>query len=157
MYTYYTKSLTFISQLLGAKSNDEIRTLVDSEEFAFRFDAGVTMPSTSVTLENKEEVAGALAMHYLVYSCKGELDQFKQGLSCLGMLELARRHPQLMRPLFLSSGKVKLTASKFLNLFKVCWSPMGSNRKDREDDVIYAWTEYVHSCDGKCCIRINFV
>ena len=66
------------------ESSSEIRKLLDSEEFQFRFDAGVTMPSISVGIE-QDEIVRSLIMHYLVFTCKAELDQLKQGLSELSV------------------------------------------------------------------------
>lgn len=122
---------------------------MDSEEFLFRFDAGVSMPSSSIAIDNKEDVALSLAKHYLIYTCKAELDQLKEGLSRMGVIDLVNRYPLLMKPLFLSSGKPKLTPTALLNLFQVCWSPTGSMRRELEETIIYAWTQYVYSCEGE--------
>ena len=42
----------------------------------------------------------AFVHHYLIYSCKGELNQLKDGLTHLGVLQLMKDYPHLMKPLF---------------------------------------------------------
>ena len=122
--------------------------MLDSEDMSFRFDAGISMPPSSVTIDDKERIVLSLAKHYLIYSCKGELDQLNDGVSHLSVLDLAHQHCVSMRSLFLASGKPKLTATTLLDLFKVFWSPQGSNRRGYEEAVVYAWTQYVYSCEG---------
>ena len=65
----------------------EMREFFDSEDFQLRFDAGVTVPSTSLAIEQRDDIICSLVMHYLVF-CKAELDQLKQGLSELKILQL---------------------------------------------------------------------
>ncbi len=127
---------------------EDLQALLDSDEYSFRFDIGVSIPS-STALVNKEGIALSIAMHYLVYRCKAELDQIKDGLRSLEILDLMAQHPTLMRPLFLESGKPKLSAESFLQIFNILWSPVGSNRREQEEAVIYGWTEYVHEIEGE--------
>ena len=75
-----------------------LQALLDSDEYQFRFDIGVNVPSASVALKDKERIALSIAMHYLVYSCKAELDQMKDGLLHLHVLGLVERYPVLMHP-----------------------------------------------------------
>ena len=130
-------------------STEEFRQLLNSDQLSFRFDGGVSIPSTSVSIEDKEKIAIALAKNFVIYSCKAELDQLKDGLSHLGVLNIFQDHPKLMKPLLLSSGKRSLNSSQVLDLFKTVWSPEGSNQREREESVIFGWTHYVHSCGGK--------
>ena len=125
-----------------------MRQLLDSDELSFRFDAGVSIPSTAVSVENKEEIAAALAKNFVIYSCKAELDQLREGLGHLKVLQMLKDNRQLMKPLLLSSGKRNLKVTQFLSLFKVNWSLEGSNHRECEEAVIFGWTPYVHSCEG---------
>ena len=126
--------------------------MLSSDEYSFRFDAGVSMPSTSITIKDKEDIAMCIAKHFLVYVCKGELDQLKNGLKHLGVLDLLLRHPKLLSPLLSVSRKPKLTSSDFLQIFDVQWSPQGSNRREDEEAVIFGWTKYVNDLEGRQCI-----
>ena len=134
--------------MLDASSSEELRALFNSSEFNFRFDAGVTISASAVNIEEKEEIILAFVNNYLMYSCKGELDQFKNGLKSLGILELLQQYPTLMKPLFVYSEKPCMKAATLLNMFTVKWSPEGSNTRELEEAVIYCWTNYVHQCAG---------
>ena len=116
-------------QIRECSSDDELRQLLGSEDYNFRYDAGVCMPSTAVSLKQKEDIALALAKHYLLYSTMAELEQLKQGVKELGILNLL--HAQL-------------SPSTVINMFKVIRSPVGSNQRDKEEAVILGWTEYIH-------------
>ena len=135
-------------QIEDATSTEELRALLDSDDFTFRFDAGVCMPSSSVTLKNKGEVAKSIAMHFTVLAIKAELDQLKKGLQCLRFLEVMHSYPTLLKPLFLNSGKPSITADYILQLFHVQWSPQGSNQRELEEAVILGWHEYIHDTEG---------
>lgn len=106
------------------------------------------MPSSTVDIRNKNDIVQALLTHYLVHTIKSELDQFESGLSQLGILTLLHTYPSKLRLLFLASGKPQITCDKVLKMFQVCWSPIGSNRRETEEAVIYGWTEYIHGIKG---------
>lgn len=131
------------------ESTAELQSLLGSDDYSFRFDAGVSMPSTCVSIEDKEDIVMCIAKHFLIYVCKGELDQLKSGLKHLDILDLILRHPKHLCPLLTVSGKPKLTSSSFLQIFHVQWSPQGSNRREDEEAVIFGWTEYVNDLEGR--------
>ena len=108
---------------------------MDSEEFEYRFEAGVATPTSFISIEDKKEVAMSMALHFLVYKTKAGFDQLKEGLGNLGILWLIHQYRNQLKPLFLATGKPKVT-SAMLSMFKVQWSPQGSNRKESEEAVI---------------------
>lgn len=105
-------------------------------------------PTSFISIEDKKEVAMSLAMHFLVYKTKAGLDQLKEGLGNLGILRLIHQYHNQLKPLFLATGKPKVSASAVLSMFKVQWSPQGSNQKESEEAVILGWNEYVHDLEG---------
>ncbi len=119
------------------ENTTELRSLLGSDEYSFRFNAGVSMSSTCVTIDDKEDIVLCIVKHYLMYVCKGELDQLKNGLKHLDVLGLMWRNPNLLGPLLTISGQPKLASSNFLQLFEVQWSPQGSNRREDEEAVIF--------------------
>ena len=68
--------------------------------------------------------------------------------SSLGILWLIHQYRNQLKPLFLATGKPKVIASAVLAMFKVQWSPQGSNQKESEEAVILGWNEYVHDLEG---------
>ena len=101
------------------------RKLLDSAQFQFRFDAGCPMPSQSVSIDDKEALTKSLAMNFVIYSQKAELNQIGDGFDCFNFSGLVRVHPSLLQPLFAASGQQSPTAAM---LFHVDFSPQGSNR-----------------------------
>ena len=131
------------------ENTEELQLLLSSEDYSFRFDAGVSMPFTSVKFEDKEEIATCIAKHFLIYMCKGELDQLKNGVKHLGVHDLMLKNPALFRPLLTDAGKIRLTSSTVLKSFNIDWSPRGSNQWEDEQAIILNWTDYVNELESK--------
>ena len=53
-------------------STDELRILLDSPEFLFRFECVFVVPSISLTVADKDDVIRSLRLHYLIYANKAE-------------------------------------------------------------------------------------
>lgn len=87
-------------------------------------------------------------MHYMVYSQKAELDQIREGFKILKFDDFVGSNPHLLRPLFLLSGRPKVTAQVLLELFHTNWSLLGSNRRCREEEIIMNWNYYVAELEG---------
>ena len=102
------------------------------------------MPSSLVTVQDQRQIALSLEMHYLIYTSKAELDQLKEGLGYLGIYSLMCCNRSAMKPLFLESGRPKVTPTPLLAAFEIKWSLQGLNQREKEEAVIFGWTEYVH-------------
>ena len=111
------------------------------------------MPSQSVSIDDKE----ALAMNFVIYSQKAELDQIRDGFDCLNFSGLVRVHPSLLQPLFVTSGQQRPTAAMLLDLFHVDFSPQGSNRRPREEEIILQWNYYISELEGTCTCTLGYV
>ena len=50
------------------------------------------------------------------------LDQFKEGICTLGVIDAIKQHPSIMEPLFVVNGQTRLTAGLCCNiiLFQLC-------------------------------------
>ena len=108
------------------------------------------MPSQSVSIDDKEALAKSLAMNFVIYSQKAELDQIRDGFDCLNFSGLVRVHPSLLQPLFVGSGWQSPTAAMLLDLFHIDFSPQGSNRRPREEEIILHWNYYISELEGTC-------
>lgn len=135
-------------QIIDATSTEELRALLDGDDFDFRFQAGCTMPSAALTIEDNLTLANSLALHYVIYSKKAALDQLVSGLQSLGCLRLMRKHEDIIKPLFISSGRTQMKATEMINLFEVQWSEPMSNQRETEEAVILNWVEYVQEAEG---------
>ena len=141
--------LTFLFLIKILHSTDEeLKQLIDTNEYNFRFEAGMNLPSAAMGTINKGEIAKALAMHYVIYSSMAELEHIKKGLRVLGVQKLMSANITTLKPLFCKLND-KLSAASFVNLFDICWSPLNTTKREEEEGVILAWTEYVMNTEGK--------
>lgn len=87
---------------------------------------------------------------------KAELDDLRNGLGELGVLNLLRQNPITMRALFVATHDV-LTADIIQDLFKPFYSPSGSNRREHEEEVIMFCISFLQEIEGQFCEGINVV
>lgn len=115
----------------------ELQSLLLLEEYDFRYTMGVALRVDTVTIADKKEVISAIAKHFAVFEIKAELDQLLCGLSCtIGALDLLRNNPAVMRPLLVPSITGPLSADEMFDAFDICYSPDGSNIKEREETTV---------------------
>ncbi len=89
-----------------------------------------------------------IAMHFMIYSQKAELDQIREGFNLLNFDSVVKLHYYLLRPLFIRTGRPNVTAQDVLQMFHVNWSPQGSNRRAREEEILWNWNDYVSELEG---------
>lgn len=126
-----------------------MRTLLDSEEFDFRFDIGVAQPTQKLHLQDCMRIVKSCAAHFTIHSIKAELDQICDGLNCMGVLQLMRNNPALLRPLFLPQPLRPLSADYMINLFVTKFSPLGCNTREEEEAVVMKWVQFLQSIEGE--------
>ena len=127
---------------------ESLCNLLDSPEFLFRFECGCPMASSSLTIDDRYTLVKSIALHFVVYAQKAELDDIKRGLDyVLDFGKLTGTYPMLFRPLFFMSGYTKLRADSFLSLFEIEYSPRGSNRRKKEE-VMMNFNYYIQELEG---------
>ena len=62
-------------------------------------DVGFTLPADCVQQAMKPSIVKSLSLHHLLRS-KAELDQFRDGLDCLRVLDCIKSKPEIMRQYF---------------------------------------------------------
>ena len=73
-------------------------------------EAGYSKPIASVAIDDKTALIRTLALHFTILRSKAVLDQFKEGLCTLGVIDAIKQHPSIMEPLFVANGQTQLTA-----------------------------------------------
>jgi hypothetical protein len=58
-------------------------------------------------------------------------------------------HPIQCENLFLKRDLKRLTAVEIYDLFVPCYSPEGSNAKEKELDAISYWMTFLEECEGR--------
>ena len=129
-------------------SIEEMKRLLDSDEFDFRYEIGVAQPSQELKLRDSVRIVKSCAAHFTVHSIKAELDQLCEGLNCMGVLQLIRERPELLRPLFLPQPPIPLTAGYMINLFATKFSPPGSNSREEEEAAVMKWIQFLQAIEG---------
>lgn len=128
---------------------DQMRELLDGDLFDLRCTCGITVPSNSLKFKDLTEIIRSFCLHFVIYSAKSELDQIKEGLGTLDLLNVMQNNSAHFLPLFLGSNQSKLTADTLLGLLKVKeWSPEGSNSREYEEAVMFNWENYVRETEG---------
>ena len=120
---------------------------MDSEEFSFRFDVGVSDLSTRLKFTDRERIVQSLATYFVIVRAKASIDQIAEGLSTLGVLEMMRANPHTMRKLFLH--RPVLNADYMLDLFKPRLSAPGTNRREDEEQLIMYILGQLHRNDRR--------
>ena len=122
------------------------------DEFDFRYELGVATRLDTITIQEKDATISAMAKHFCVFAIKSELDQILCGLSStLGVLELFRNNPTLMRSLLVCSS-VKITADSVYDTFSISFSPDGSNQKVTEEATVMLWVHFLQRVERMWCV-----
>ena len=101
-------------QLQLVNDDRELRELLATDKYDFRYATGVAQPCHTVSLSDRDHIIPSLAIHYSMIQGKAELDQIVEGLDTLHVLELIRC---TMRPLLVHADSVPLTADAIIDLF----------------------------------------
>ena len=111
------------------------------------FTSGYLKPLLSCTIADKEAILSAVVMNQTIYRCKAEIDQFAEGLDSVGVFQCVKEHPTLFKDSFCFS-KPSLTGLDLRNLFLISYSPQGSNIREREEEAVLHWFNYIDECEG---------
>ena len=127
---------------------DEMRNLLDSDEFDFRYDIGIAQPSKDLQLGDCGRLIKLCAAHYTIHSVKAELDQLCDGLRCMDVLQLIQQNPVLMRTLFMPHPPKPLTADSMISMFATKFSPLGANSREDEEAAVMKWVQFLQAIEG---------
>ena len=135
---------------MDCDSEGSLRSLLDREEYAFRFDIGIGLSSGSVNLANIDRTLQLFAKHYIIFSVKSEIDQLTEGLSVLKVLDLIHENPNKMKELFIYSDPVPLTTESMLRILPAIYSSLlGSNKRELEEATIMLWIHFLQIIECK--------
>lgn len=140
-------------QVQQAGSDEELRRVLGSNEYDFRFLCGYAKPLSSISLSNKNEFITSIWLHHVYFSVHAELQQLKDGFqSTLQVGDLVRDHPDEMYALLIPSKSFEVTPDFFLDASLILYSDEGSNKRTEEEAVILHWSDYIIDCSGKCTL-----
>ena len=125
--------------------------MLDSPEYEFRHDCGVTQAGFSVKFEDQSKIISAFCRHFAIFAAVAEIEQMLQGLETLEFGSLLRRYPHLFRQIFKPDIQ-PITADFIQDFFEVKYSPVGSNKRHVEENIIMHWITYLHDIE---CTLLN--
>lgn len=99
-----------------------------------------------VTTEDIPEIVEMVCTEFLMKSIV-EINQFQDGLNVLGINDLIKAHPNVLRELFVCDHKA-FTAADLNELLLPVFSPIGSNAREKEEAVILNWKDYIFEAEG---------
>lgn len=139
-----------IMQLQQVQTGDEMKALLDGDQFDLRCTCGITLPSSSLKFKDLSELIRNICLHFVIYASKSELDQIRDGLKTLSLLSVMESRPLHFLPLFLGGCQQELTADKLIGHFKIQqWSPKGSNDREDEEAIVVNWENYIRETAGQ--------
>ena len=136
------------------ESIQDFRGLLDSQEFDFRFQCGISKPAVSVTLEERQRIVDAFCLHYCIFSTVAELEQLKQGLAVQKFITLMEKYPGTVRTAFQPAKQV-VTSSLIEQIYcnHTNLAPRGSDKWYKQQGILNAWSCYLRNIEG----RANYV
>ena len=76
--------------------------------------SGYRKPLCRLDLNDKSTLKSALVDYHCLLKVKAAMDQFCDGLQQMGVLQLVRTHPKLLKPLFVADTSRALTPAKLM-------------------------------------------
>ena len=111
-------------------------------------DAQGALPFAS-SIDEKQKFCKMLVHYVLVDSVEFLIDELKEGLGTLGLLESIQKHPEEFRAFFCNENAPKLDAEMVDKLFAdIHYDEKQSvNRASQEQAFVY-WLDYLQDCAG---------
>ncbi|XP_056441053.1 G2/M phase-specific E3 ubiquitin-protein ligase-like isoform X1 [Gadus chalcogrammus] len=100
------------------------------------------------TMSDRDEVLESALKFYLDKRLHVPLQQLRQGLECLGVLQAAVGSTALRR-LFSGGPPAPLTAEQVMNMFAVNYSVRGSSRRSEEERAVGYWRDWLIDVEGR--------
>jgi len=149
--------LTHTSQLQSADCVQEVRDLLDSDEYDFRFDVGMSCLPANFSLADRDRLVQSLSIHHCIVIIKAQLDQIISGLEVLGVYQLIKANPNAMFHL-LHTIPSPLTATNVLDVFEETrFSEGGSVKREDEEQIMMYWVQLLHEIEGDCCLILYYI
>lgn len=122
---------------------------MNHKAFDFRFTCGYTKPTHLVELKDKDDFAYSIWLYNVLFSPYAELEQLQKGFQeTLQLQLLVCIHGQEVRALLAYSTMFDVTVEYLQEAFAIQFSDNGSNKRTKEEAIIFHWLEYISDCKG---------
>lgn len=124
----------------SASTVEELQTLLNEDDFNFRFHCGYTKPTTIVSLADREELVRSVWLHFVLFQPHAELQQLQKGMYRTLQFELlACMHPKEVWGLLAASTAFDVTPQYICDEVVVHYSDNGSNKRTMEEAIVFYW------------------
>ena len=122
-------------------------TLLSSKEYEeLRKACGIFQISSCYS--EKISLADAIVTYFSVGFCLAELEQLRNGLSCLNFDDLIKKYPGIIKAKVFTPPAIPLTANYIQDEFHPCFSPAGSTNHQKEEAIVMCWIQYLQHVEG---------
>ena len=104
----------------------------------------------------KEQLLKMIAKYIVIDKPRSALEQFKEGLNTLGILELMQAYPVEFESLFCFQKKC-LNANDFDRLFTPIMDPLGGNARGKQELILMHWRDYLQESEGIYRSKCRFI
>ena len=106
-------------------------------------------------VEEKERLLKIITNHILVDNPRSLIEELKDGLETLGILDKIIQFPEQFREMFTSENIKPLDAQSVDLLFKINYADYRSNRRALQERTVAYWRDYLQDCQCKFILLIK--
>ncbi|XP_028400989.1 G2/M phase-specific E3 ubiquitin-protein ligase-like [Dendronephthya gigantea] len=142
---HYHESKSILLKVLGTKTEEEFLELTQQDDFLDMLSA--CGYSARPSFGDKDKLLSMVARYFVLDKPRSALEQFKEGLETLAILDAMKRYPEEFKGLFCFQA-TKLTAPFMQTLFSIAYSPNGSNSRAKEELIVMHWRDFLQDCEA---------
>ena len=102
--------------------------------------------STVLCISDRDRMCKLLVQHIVIDSVEYLVNEVKEGLKTLGVLEAIQQHPEKFREVFCKENSPKLDAHMVDLLFSPNFNEEGSNQRPLQEEAVVYWRDYLQDC-----------
>ena len=81
-----------------------IQLFSDEANASLLLETGFRKPLCLLTMSDREIISSTMRLYYTLVKVKAETDQFMDGLKTLGVLQMVKKFPDLMKPVLVKQS-----------------------------------------------------
>ena len=103
---------------------------------------------THSSYSDRIKLVDAMIIYCSIGTYLAELEQLRNGLSCLDFDDLIKKYPALIKTVF-TPPATPLSANYIQDEFRPCFSPGGSTKHHKEQAIVMCWIQYLQHVEGE--------
>eukprot|EP00731_Ephydatia_muelleri_P030130 Em0021g653a len=106
-----------ILKVRQSTTNDELQNVfATTEEQDLLLQCGFSTPLSSLSITMRDTLVSVIVDYHCIVKCIAMMDQFRQGLNLLGVLDMVQMHPHIMKKFFVHHNRV-LSCDALIDVF----------------------------------------